>query len=245
MDLIILLAVFVAFLALAYVTYRNVYNLDSRLRKIEDILKNAQVVAEPSASPAGAPEAPQTHGANTPVVNRDAPLSVPNSVPQDVSPYAARYGAAGGDSFDGPIAGWGGDGGVAPPRVTVAKEGANTRTVEIIPDDDEGGGRVDEEVESDDGDDEGDDGEVDVDDILNDMEREDSEDREDRDDGVENLTPAVSAKVADLRRALRDANVPIPSGVKKADLIRLVQEHHISVRADDNGADEEIVEDTA
>jgi hypothetical protein len=47
MDLMILLAVFVAILALAYFTYRNVVGLDMRLRKIEDVLRNAEVVAEP------------------------------------------------------------------------------------------------------------------------------------------------------------------------------------------------------
>lgn len=44
----ILVAVFVAILALAYFTYRNIVGLDTRLRKIEDVLKNAEVVAAPA-----------------------------------------------------------------------------------------------------------------------------------------------------------------------------------------------------
>ena len=48
MDLMILVAVFVAILALAYFTYRNIVGLDTRLRKIEDVLKNAEVVAAPA-----------------------------------------------------------------------------------------------------------------------------------------------------------------------------------------------------
>ena len=51
MDLIILVAVFVAILALAYFTYRNIVGLDIRLRKIEDVLKNAEVVAAPVHTP--------------------------------------------------------------------------------------------------------------------------------------------------------------------------------------------------
>lgn len=47
MDLMILVAVFIAILALAYFTYRNIVGLDTRLRKIEDVLRNAEVVASP------------------------------------------------------------------------------------------------------------------------------------------------------------------------------------------------------
>ena len=229
MDLIILLAVFVAFLALAYVTYRNVYNLDSRLRKIEDILKNAQVVAEPAAAPAASAEAPQTHhGSDDEVHNpREQSSSLPNSAPQEMSPYAGRYGGAGGgDSFGAPVPGWGGEGGVVPPKVTVAKEDADTRTIEVIPDDadndDDAGADGDDERDSDD--------DVEVDDILDEMEREGI------DDSVEEITPVLdiaTVRVADLKRALKNANVAFPSGAKKADLVRLVQDNNVSVQKGD------------
>ena len=232
MDLIILLAVFVAFLALAYVTYRNVYNLDSRLRKIEDILKNAQVVAEPAAAPAASAEAPQTHhgsGDEDDEVHnpREQSSSLPNSAPQEMSPYAGRYGGAGGgDSFGAHVPGWGGEGGVVPPKVTVAKEDADTRTIEVIPDDadndDDAGADGDDERDSDD--------DVEVDDILDEMEREGI------DDSVEEITPVLdiaTVRVADLKRALKNANVAFPSGAKKADLVRLVQDNNVSVQKGD------------
>jgi len=226
MDLIILLAVFVAFLALAYVTYRNVYNLDSRLRKIEDILKNAQVVAEPTAIPDEAPQAHLTGSNDGEDYNpREQSSSLPNSAPQEMSPYAGRYGAGAGDSFSGPVAGWGGEGGI-PPKVTVAKEDADTRTIEVIPDD--------ADIEGDtgvDGDDEGDsDDDVEVDDILDEMEREGI------DDSAEEVTPVLdvaTVRVADLKRALKNANVTFPSGAKKADLVRLVQDNNVSVQKGD------------
>lgn len=229
MDLIILLAVFVAFLALAYVTYRNIYNLDSRMRRIEDILKNAQVVAEPVDSSSAGPTASEQ--AHTHVPEQGDTASVPTSVQRpEPSPYAARYGAGGSDSFDGPIPGWGGEGGVAP-KVTVAKEGhdvdGNVRKVEVIPE---------EDGEGEDGDDEGTDGsdDIDVDDILDDMEQ----------DGEPSSGPAGSAstgvsaaKVADLRKALRDAGIHIPSGAKKADLIQLVEENRLTVNEDGGDTD--------
>ena len=224
MDLIILLAVFVAFLALAYVTYRNVYNLDNRLRKIEDILKNAQVVAEPAEAPAEAAQVHPVSGDDGDDHNpREQSASLPHSAPQEMSPYAGRYGVSAGDSFSGPIPGWGGEGGI-PPKVTVAKEDADTRTIEVIPDDAD----VEDGV---DGDDEGDsDDDVEVDDILDEMEREGI------DDSAEEITPVLdvaTVRVADLKRALKNANVVFPSGAKKADLVRLVQDNNVSVQKGD------------
>jgi hypothetical protein len=215
MDLIILLAIFVAFLALAYVTYRNVYNLDSRLRKIEDILRNAQVVAEQGSNP------PVNKDKEVPLYHsRDQSASVPVSAPQDVSPYAARYGKAGGDSFDGPITGWGGETSSVPPKVTVAKEEHdNVRTVDVIPDEEQG---TDDDLE--------------VDDILDEMENENETDGESSNDGDDEASsPGLdfsSVTVQDLRKALRTANVQIPSGAKKADLISLSKEHGVSVVSD-------------
>lgn len=60
MDLMILVAVFVAILALAYFTYRNIVGLDNRLRKIEDVLKNAEVVAAPVSASGPITHAPTT-----------------------------------------------------------------------------------------------------------------------------------------------------------------------------------------
>lgn len=237
MDLLILLAVFVALLALAYVTYRNVYNLDSRLRKIEDILKNAQVVAE---SPQNHRTVGNTHADTGTEVSSTTPApsssavpantaSLPKSVTQEMSPYAARYGAAGTDSFDGPVPGWGGQGAV-PQKVTVAKEGADTKTIEVIPDD-EGYDAGDD----DDGDGEGDStDDVEVDDILNEMEfNDETTDMNDNSPGQDIAT----AKVADLRRALQNANIKLPNRAKKADLIQLVQEHNIPILTGDGGGD--------
>jgi hypothetical protein len=227
MDLIILLAVFVAFLALAYVTYRNVYNLDSRLRKIEDILKNAQVVAEPIAAPSEEPKnrpaPPEDEDGNNP---REQ-ASLPNSVPQEISPYAGRYGAAGGDSFTGAVPGWGGEAGGVPPKVTVAKEDADTRTIEVIPDDADTGADGDDEEGSD----------VEVDDILDEMEREDVDIEE-----VEQIVPTLDVttlRVADLKSALKTANIGFPSNAKKADLVRLVQDNNVSVQKSDGNGDGE------
>lgn len=61
MDLMILVAVFVAILALAYFTYRNIVGLDTRLRKIEDVLKNAEVVAAPVPAPSQLQEHSEVH----------------------------------------------------------------------------------------------------------------------------------------------------------------------------------------
>jgi hypothetical protein len=66
MDLMILVAVFVAILALAYFTYRNIVGLDTRLRKIEDVLKNAEVVAAPPSHVQENAETPMHHAAPTP-----------------------------------------------------------------------------------------------------------------------------------------------------------------------------------
>jgi hypothetical protein len=69
MDLMILVAVFVAILALAYFTYRNIVGLDSRIRKIEDVLRNAEVVA----SPHSAQSAPIPQPQDTPQVPQGIP----------------------------------------------------------------------------------------------------------------------------------------------------------------------------
>lgn len=231
MDLIILLSVFIAFLALAYVTYRNVYNLDSRLRQIEDILKNAQVVAEPpmrhehSQAQAQAQAQSQTQAQTHAHAHAHAHAQAHEHSPL----YASRY------QPEGVVPGWGGEG-VVPQKVTVAKEDHNTRTIEIIPD-------VESESESDDNvsddnvsdgndaDDEGSD-DIAVDDILNEMEKEDQlessenvkseEDAESESEEERARVQVETATVAGLRKTLRDAGVTIPGGVKKADLVRMV-----------------------
>jgi len=106
MDLLILLAVFVALLALAYVTYRNISNLDSRLRRIEDILKNAQVVAEPVHLPPSTGFAAANVSTN-PSVARPIPSRSP-SAPKTITHFQPSQSGSGSGSGFG-VPGWGGE----------------------------------------------------------------------------------------------------------------------------------------
>jgi hypothetical protein len=109
----------------------------------------------------------------------------------------------------------------------------------VIPDDAEVSDGDDGDETDADGDDEGgsSDDEVEVDDILNEMEREGIDDGE---EGGTTTTDFSSARVADLRRALRDANVTVPSGAKKAELVRLAQEHKVTIQAEAEGNSDDI-----
>lgn len=93
-DLALLVAVFVAILALAYFTYRNVVGLDTRIRKIEDILQNAEVVSAP----------PQTGTGEQGETSVEPTQSLP--VPDEATENNTR------------IPGWGGEG----PAITVERE---------------------------------------------------------------------------------------------------------------------------
>jgi hypothetical protein len=108
MDFLILLAVFVALLALAYVTYRNISNLDSRLRRIEDILKNAQVVAEPVHLPPSTGFAAANVSTN-PGVARPVASRSP-SAPKTITHFQPSQTGSGSNSGSGfGVPGWGGE----------------------------------------------------------------------------------------------------------------------------------------
>lgn len=109
MDFLILLAVFVALLALAYVTYRNISNLDSRLRRIEDILKNAQVVAEPVHLPPSMGVAAAKMSTNPDVARPVASRSP--SAPKTITHFQPSQTGSGSALSSGfGVPGWGGEG---------------------------------------------------------------------------------------------------------------------------------------
>jgi hypothetical protein len=231
MDMLILLGLFIAILALAYFTYRNLVGLDGRLRKIENILQNAEVVTttDPSAMPSAHAQA----------------LNHVHSQGQ-----GAEYSSA----FVSPeyIAGWGGQG----PVLTVQKEGegdeeeSEDKVVELVDDleepeeleeaeeiDDQSDSQSDTELEQDNI-------EIDeidkvdrkkdvmdsVDDILTSMEN-DSRRRlvETGQSGAGNESVSRGPKVTDMKDALKKAGVTFPATAKKSDLQKLMEEHHIQV----------------
>jgi len=250
MDMLILLAVFIAILALAYFTYRNLVGLDGRIRKIENILQNAEVVTttDPLAMPSAQNHVQHQHQHQT------------QGNGQDYSAFVSpEY-----------IAGWGGQG----PVLTVQKEGDEDedgddeeKVVELINeepesdidnleeaeeiDDAESGsddvdGAMDKEEERDQvldldlGEDtkkvsrvervEQVDTEKDVmnsvDDILKSMEN-DSRRRQNEASGNESVSRGP--KVSDMKDALKKAGVSFPATAKKSELQRLMEEHHIQV----------------
>ena len=234
MDILILLAVFVALLALAYVTYRNIQNLDTRLRRLEDILKNAQVVAEPISSS-------EHHQHEEPAHNE-----------RFISGFTNVQHSA-------PVPGWGGERTENTPSVPVHVQKESTDEdgeitderdvyVEEEPLDDglEGDDELTSEEESEDSSDDenedveevhspikevgsvhNDDGleeELTVDDILRNMESDSH--REDV-SGQVNVEKhdVVHMKVNEIRDLLKSSNVSFPLNAKKADLVRLAQEN--------------------
>jgi len=222
MDMLILLSLFIAILALAYFTYRNLVGLDSRLRKIENILQNAEVVT--TSDPASMPSA-HMHG----------------------SGHGSAHGSGQGheytSAFVSPeyIAGWGGQG----PVLTVEKEGeeSDDKVVELVDDldEDEDDDGIEEAEEIDESKSEREDDNVlnldvsepeeeskktameSVDDILKSME-EDSRRRL-----AETSSITRGPKVNDMKDALKKAGVSFPTTAKKLDLQKLMEEHHIQV----------------
>lgn len=193
MALMILVSVFVAILALAYFTYRNVVGLDTRLRKIEDVLKNAEVVAAPVSSPTQLQERSEVHHEN------------------ERTP------------------GWGGEG----PPVNVERmpptsddrdadqDGNDERDIYVMD--------LHSDDEKDNCDDSGDlTNDEDGDDTGGDTEGGDVENA-DRDRPERSRYP--SARVSDLRDALKRANVPFPNNAKKALLVSLVEANNIELSA--------------
>jgi hypothetical protein len=222
MDMLILLAVFIAILALAYFTYRNLVGLDTRLRKIEQILQNAEVVTttDPSLMPSA-----QNHPSHS------SQQSHTHEYSAFVSP---EY-----------IAGWGGQG----PVLKVEKESddhenEDDKVIELDTeqaeeeqvDEDEEGEELDtEQPEEDNGLDlelEGESAKKDdamnsVEEILQSMEN----DRRQRQTDVSGGSESVSRgpKVSDMKDALKKAGINVPANAKKSDLQKLMEEHHIQV----------------
>ena len=220
MDMLILLGLFIAILALAYFTYRNLVGLDSRLRKIENILQNAEVVT--TTDPGAMPSA-QSH------------MQPGEYSSAFVSP---EY-----------IAGWGGQGPVLTVQKEGDDDEKVVELVDEA-DDIEEPEEIDEvqsEQEELDNDevDEADEiekvGEMDkvdnkkdvmesVDDILTSMEN-DSRRRfgESGQSGTGNESVSRGPKVTDMKDALKKAGVVFPATAKKSDLQKLMEEHHIQV----------------
>ena len=234
MDMLILLALFIAILALAYFTYRNLVGLDGRLRKIENILQNAEVVttSDPDAMPS-AQNHVHSHGHS--------------------QGQSAEYSSA----FVSPeyIAGWGGQG----PILTVQKEGDSEdegqeeKVVELIDELEEG-----EEIEEVDdvhseSDSESQSQSQEDDAVLNlDLDEQDTSNNNDVMESVDDILTAMEndsrrrlvetglngpgnesvsrgPKVTEMKDALKKAGVTFPATAKKSDLQKLMEEHHIQV----------------
>jgi len=210
-DLALLVAVFVAILALAYFTYRNVVGLDSRIRKIEDILQNAEVVSAP----------PQEQLSDGSVEPTEAPDSVP--VPEEATESNTR------------IPGWGGEG----PAITVEREQPEERDADdeyeeqeedsvdddseepteernVVVESTEERNIVVEDVP------------VESFDVSETTASATTESEPEREPERERPNPN-SSTVSELKDALRRAGVSFPSSAKKAMLVSLVQENNVEV----------------
>lgn len=231
MDTIILLAAaFVAILVLAYFTYRNIVGLDTRLRKIETILNNAEVVAQPAV-----PE-------NVREVTPPPPAPAHPEAPEVLSE-------------NGYVSGWGGES----PPVNVERVEPEEEVKEVDTRLEEADDKKWDEESTDDEDDARDDARDDAGDDVRDDESvsiggsadvggrtysegedsdEDEDDTENRDvhtAGADDASVIPSAyskvRVGDLRDALKKANVGFPANAKKAYLVALVEENHIQLSA--------------
>jgi len=201
MDLMILVAVFVAILALAYFTYRNIVGLDTRLRKIEDVLKNAEVVAAPAPSSAHTQEHSEVHPTQE---NERIPGWGGEGPPVNVERMPSTS-----DDSD------------------ADQDGNDEHDIHVMDlhDDDE------EEEHSEDGSDNSDESGDLADDEGGDGAEEDGvggdgagEDRPER-------SRYSSVRVSDLRDALKRANVPFPNGAKKALLVSLAEANNVELSA--------------
>ena len=204
MDLMILVAVFVAILALAYFTYRNIVGLDTRLRKIEDVLKNAEVVAAPVPSSSHPQEHSEAHHAQE---NERIPGWGGEGPPVNVERMPSSS-----DESD--------------------QDGDDERDIHVMDLHDDDGEEDHSEDGSDDSDgsgdladDEGgDDDERGVSDDNEENVEGDAEDRPER-------SRYSSVRVSDLRDALKRANVSFPNGAKKALLVSLAESNNIELSA--------------
>jgi Nucleosome binding factor SPN, SPT16 subunit len=197
----ILVAVFVAILALAYFTYRNIVGLDTRLRKIEDVLKNAEVVAAPPSHAQEYPETP-VHSAPTP----------------------------GDYESNARVPGWGGEGPpVNVERVLPTDEPEKEdeiREMDLPIDEDDEGNEGDDETSDDEDGEDGEDGEDDEDaDDGEDGKEDDTTPEENR----REKSKYANVRVGDLRDALKKAGVSFPSGAKKALLVSLAEHNNVEL----------------
>ena len=202
MDLMILVAVFIAILALAYFTYRNIVGLDTRLRKIEDVLKNAEVVAAP--------------------VNERIPASR-----EQTHEHAPASGIPGwgGEGPEVNVERVDSDTPANETRVVDITEDEEYPADDDQSDDD----HSDDESEStsdiaggsgEDGDDERSDGGDDIRVVDGEGEGEGDESKRPRGGNI---------RVSDLRDALKKAGVSFPNGAKKALLMSLVEQNNVEL----------------
>ena len=218
MDLMILVAVFVAILALAYFTYRNIVGLDSRLRKIEDVLKNAEVVAAP------AHEHSETHHEDSHEENTRIPGWGGEGPPVNVERMPASNNQ---DEREVQVIGLPEDDGddADNEHSSTDDESDLDSTNAAIVDSTSAEAGDAREGDVDEGDvDEGDVDEGDVD--------EGDASRDARDGNEENRrekSKYSSLRVNELRELLRKADVPFPNGAKKALLVSLLETNNVEL----------------
>lgn len=218
MDMMILLALFIAILALAYFTYRNLVGLDGRLRKIENILQNAEVVST-----------------SEPVHSNQVSSRPGGEYSAFVSPeYIAGWGG------QGPVLT------VEKEADADADENAEEKVVELVDEPEDVDVEEESNLDDDEKDDTVLDLELgqdvsteeskkkdvmnSVDDILISMEN-DSRRRfaEGSSGGAGNESVSRGPKVSEMKDALKKANVPFSATAKKSDLQKLMEENHIQV----------------
>jgi hypothetical protein len=210
MDLMILVAVFIAILALAYFTYRNIVGLDTRLRKIEDVLKNAEVVAAP--------------------VNERIPAS--HEQTHEHTPASGIPGW-GGEGPEVNVERVDSDTPATEPRVVDITEDEEYPADDDQSDDEHSDDDDDDESVSEntsdiaggsgeDGDDERSDGGDDIRVVDGEGEGEGEGDDSKRPRGG-------NIRVSDLRDALKKAGVSFPNGAKKALLMSLVEQNNVEL----------------
>lgn len=211
MDLMILVAVFVAILALAYFTYRNIVGLDTRLRKIEDVLKNAEVVAAPAHIPTR--EHSETHHESSDEENTRIQGWGGEGPPVNVE----RMPASSDDEDEREVQ-----------VMNLSEDDDNTSNA-----DDEHSTTDDESDSASDGgdagDDAGDDG-VDADAADADADA-DADDDDGTEENKREKSKYSSLRVNELRDALKKAGVPFPNGAKKALLVSLVEANNVELSA--------------
>ena len=213
MDLMILVAVFVAILALAYFTYRNIVGLDSRLRKIEDVLKNAEVVAAP------AHEHSETHHEDSHEENTRIPGWGGEGPPVNVERMPASNNQ---DEREVQVIGLPEDDGddADNEHSSTDDESDLDSTNAAIVDSTSAEAGDDREGDAREGD--VDEGDVDEGDTGRDARDGNEENRREK-------SKYSSLRVNELRELLRKADVPFPNGAKKALLVSLLETNNVEL----------------